>query len=123
LYAVSPADVVFGYGRFVWMLQANVPVVLHDPGFNAMASMPSVNLTTFAGYTIHAWSFESQVILHRPKEASNLPQWEDHRLHFVPGQQLPDATEGNVDKWKDGDRDGLLQGWATKSAGHLMHST
>jgi hypothetical protein len=45
---------VFDHGQFMWMLQMNVPVVLFDPGFNGMASLPNVNLTTFAGYAVHA---------------------------------------------------------------------
>jgi hypothetical protein len=32
LDAMSPADAVFSYGRFVSMSQMNVPVVLLDPG-------------------------------------------------------------------------------------------
>jgi hypothetical protein len=42
------------------MLQTDVLVMLLDPDF----SLPNVNLTTFAGYAVHAWSLESQVILH-----------------------------------------------------------
>jgi hypothetical protein len=64
---------MFSYGRFVWMSQTNVPVVLLDPGINGIAILPNVNLTTFAGYAVHAWSFQSQVILHWPKETSNFP--------------------------------------------------
>jgi hypothetical protein len=48
---------MFGYGQFVWMSQTNVPVVLLDPGINGTASVPNVNLTTFAGYAVHAWEF------------------------------------------------------------------
>jgi hypothetical protein len=47
--------------------------------------------------------FESQVILHGLKQASNLPQWEAHRLDVVPGQHLADAIEDHVNKWKKGD--------------------
>jgi hypothetical protein len=46
---MSLADAVFSYCRFVWMGQTNVSVVLLDPGINGTASLPNVNLTTFAG--------------------------------------------------------------------------
>jgi hypothetical protein len=59
---MSLADAVFSYCRLVWMSQTNVSVVLLDPGVNGTASLPNVNLTTLAGYAVHAWSFPSQVI-------------------------------------------------------------
>jgi hypothetical protein len=46
-------------------------------------------------------SLESQVILHRLKEASNLPQWEAYRLD-VARQHPADAVEGHTDKGKKG---------------------
>jgi hypothetical protein len=98
---MSLADAVFSYCRFVWMGQTNVPVVL-DPGINGTASLPNVNLTTFAGYAVHAWSFQSQVIFHGPKEISNFPRRKAHRLD-VPGQHTADAIESHVDKGKKGD--------------------
>jgi hypothetical protein len=48
LDTMSPADAMFGYGRFVLMSQTNVSVVLLDPGINGTASLHNVNLTTFA---------------------------------------------------------------------------
>jgi hypothetical protein len=57
LDTMSPADVMFSYCRLVWMSQMNVPVVLLDPTINGTASLPNVNLATFAGYAVHAWSF------------------------------------------------------------------
>jgi hypothetical protein len=84
---------MFSYGRYVWMSQTNVPVVLLDSGINGTASLPNVNLTTFAGYAVHAWNFQSQVILHRPKETSNFPRLEAHRLDVVPGQHKADALK------------------------------
>jgi hypothetical protein len=65
LDTMAQAFAVFGHGRFIWMLQMNVLVVLLDPGFNGMASLPNIDSTTFAGYAVHAWSLESQVVLHR----------------------------------------------------------
>jgi hypothetical protein len=41
------------------MSQMNVSVELLDPGINGTASLPNVNFTTFAGYAVHAWSFQS----------------------------------------------------------------
>jgi hypothetical protein len=105
---MSLADAVFGYGGFIWMSQTNVPVVLLEPCINEMNSLPNVNVTTFAGYAVHAWSFEA----HLPKEGGNLPRWEAHRLDVLPGQHAADAVEGLFDKWKKGDRSGLLQGCA-----------
>jgi hypothetical protein len=107
---MSPADAVFSYCRLVWMSQTNVSVVLLDPGINGTASLPNVNLTTLAGYAVHAWSFQSQVIFHGPKEISNFPRRKAHRLDVVPGQHTADAIEGRVDKGKKGDRSGLLRG-------------
>jgi hypothetical protein len=54
------------------MLQMNVPVVLLDPDLNGTTSLPYVNLTTFAGYAVHAWSFESQAVLKGPGETGKL---------------------------------------------------
>jgi hypothetical protein len=78
--AMTQADAVFGHGQFIWMLHTNVLVVLLDPGFSATASLPNVNSTTITGYAVHVWSFESQVVLHVPKEVGDLPRWEAHRL-------------------------------------------
>jgi hypothetical protein len=63
---------VFSHCRFVWMSQTNVPVVLLDPGINGTASLPNVNLTTFAWYAVHTWSFQSQVKSHVVKHNSKV---------------------------------------------------
>jgi hypothetical protein len=110
---MSLADAVFSYRRLVWMSQTKVSVVLLDSGINGMASLaslPNVNLTTYAGYAVHAWSFQSEVIFHGPKEISSFPQRKAHRLDAVPGQHTADAIEGCVDKGKKGGQSGLLQG-------------
>jgi hypothetical protein len=99
---MSPADAVFSYCRFVWMSQTNVSVVLLDPGINGTASLPNVNLTTFAGYAVHARSFQSQVIFHGPKKINNFPRRKAYRLDVVPGQHTANAIEGRVDKRKKG---------------------
>jgi hypothetical protein len=78
--AMTQADAVFGHGQFIWMLHTNVLVVLLDPGFSAIASLPNVNSTTVTGYAVHVWSFEFQLVLHVPKEVGDLPRWEAHRL-------------------------------------------
>jgi hypothetical protein len=54
LDAVALADAVFVYSQFVRMLQTNVLVVVLDSGFKGTASLPNVNLTTFAGYAVPA---------------------------------------------------------------------
>jgi hypothetical protein len=82
---MSPADAVFGHCRFVWLSQTNVLVVLLDPGINGTASLPDVNLTTFARYAVHTRSFQSQVILHGPKKISNFPRRKAYRLDVMPG--------------------------------------
>jgi hypothetical protein len=69
LDTIAPADAMFSYCQLVWMSQTNVPVVLLDPGINRTASLPNVNFT-FAGYAVHAWSFQSQFIFHGLKETS-----------------------------------------------------
>jgi hypothetical protein len=94
------------------MSQMYVPVVFLELGINGTASLPNVNLTTFAGYAVHAWNFQSQVVFHRPKETSNFPRREAHRLDVVPGQHTADAIESRVDKGKKGDRSGLLRGFS-----------
>jgi hypothetical protein len=43
------------------MIQTNVPVVFLDPGINGTAGLPNVNLTTFAGYAVHAWFIVSHL--------------------------------------------------------------
>jgi hypothetical protein len=121
---MSPADAVFSYCRFVRMSQTNVSVVLLDPGINGTASLPNVNLTTFAGYAVHARSFQSQVIFHGPKKISNFPRQKAYRLDDVPGQHTANAIEGRVDKRKKGNRSGLLWGgsdslWWTENPSDL----
>jgi hypothetical protein len=74
-----------------------------------MASLPNVNLTTFARYAVHTWSFQSQVILHGPKKIRNFPRQKAYRLDVMPGQHTTNAIEGHADKGKKGDRSGLLQ--------------
>jgi hypothetical protein len=87
---------MFSYCRLVWMSQVNVPVVLLDPCNNGTASLPNVNLTTFAVYAVHAWSFRAQVAFHGPKEAINFPRRKAHRFDVVPGQHTADAIESRV---------------------------
>jgi hypothetical protein len=105
---MSPADAIFGYGRFVRMSQTNVSVVLLDPGINGTASLHNVNLTTFGGYAVHVWGFQYQVVIHRQKKTGNFPRREAHRLD-VPGS-IWLMRLSRVDKWNNGDRSGLLRG-------------
>jgi hypothetical protein len=46
--------------------------VFLDPGLDITASLTDVYLTTLAGHTVHARSFESQVVLHWSKETGDL---------------------------------------------------
>jgi hypothetical protein len=39
---------MFDHGRFIWMLQINVVLVIFDRGFSGRASLPNVDLTIFA---------------------------------------------------------------------------
>jgi hypothetical protein len=97
------------------MSQANVSVVLLDPGINRTASLPNVNLTKFAQYAVHAWSFQSQVIFHGPKKISSFPRQKAYRLDVMPGQHTANVIEGRVDKRKKGDQSGLLRGGGSDS--------
>jgi hypothetical protein len=38
---MAQAYAVLNHGRFIWILQTNVLVVLLDPGFNGTASLPN----------------------------------------------------------------------------------
>jgi hypothetical protein len=67
-------------------------VVLLDPGMNGTASLPNVNVTTFARYALHAWNFQFQVIFHGLKETGYFPRREAHIFYVVPGQHTADAT-------------------------------
>jgi hypothetical protein len=87
LVSMALAYVMYGHGQRIWMLQMNVMVLLFDPAFNKMASLPNVNFSSFTGYVVHDWSLESQAVLHRPKKAGNLLLWEAHR-HDVPSIEL-----------------------------------
>jgi hypothetical protein len=63
-----------------------------------------VDLTTFTGHAVNAWSILSKVILQRLKEAGTLPQWVTHRLGVVSGQHSANAHEHCADKEKMSDR-------------------
>jgi hypothetical protein len=66
---VGLVDAVFGHCRFVWLLRMDVALVLLDPGLDGTACLPSVDLTAHKGMLYSPGVFESQVILHMPKEA------------------------------------------------------
>lgn len=109
------------------MLQTYVPVVLLDTGLSGTAGLRSIDLTTFAEHSVHAWSLESQVD-HRPKEIFNQNLFSNilhvvrfqvllatrmkiaqDTLNVVPEQKSADAIEGHTDKGKKCDRDGFLR--------------
>jgi hypothetical protein len=82
--------------------------VLLDPGINGTASLPNVNLITFARYAVHTRSFQSQVILHGAKKISNFPRRKTYRLDVMPGQHTTNVIEGRANEGKKGNRSGLL---------------
>jgi hypothetical protein len=49
LDTMSLADAVFSYGRFGWMSQTTVPVVLLDRGVSGMASLPNGHHNAHSG--------------------------------------------------------------------------
>jgi hypothetical protein len=53
---MAHAYVVFGHGRYIWMLQTDVPLVL-----TGIAVLPNVGLSTFAGHAVYARILEFQV--------------------------------------------------------------
>jgi hypothetical protein len=61
LDAMFSADAMFSYCRIVWMSQTNVRVVFLDTGIKGKARLLNLNLTTFAGYALHAWSFQGRL--------------------------------------------------------------
>jgi hypothetical protein len=114
---MSPADALFSCCRLVWISQTNVPVALLDPGINGTASLPDENLTIFAGYAVHAWSFQSQVVFHGPKEIRNFPGRKANRLDVVPGRHTADGIESRINKGKKRDRCGLFRGGSDSFGG------
>jgi hypothetical protein len=90
---MAQAYAVFGHGRFIWMLQMTVTVVLLGSGFSAVASLSNIDLTTFAGCA-YVWSLELKVILHRLKETGNRLLCVTHRLDNVCGLHPADVREG-----------------------------
>jgi hypothetical protein len=86
-----------------------VPVVLLDPCNNGTASLPNVNLITFAVYAVHAWSFQAQVDCHWLKETIIFARRKALRVDVVPGQHTADDTESRINNGRKGDRNGLLR--------------
>jgi hypothetical protein len=87
-----------------------VTLVLLNTGFNRMASLPSVNQTTFAWHTIYTWSLESQLIHHMPKENGNRPCRGSSQTSCCAWTAATDTAEVHADKDKEGDSDRFLQG-------------
>jgi hypothetical protein len=56
----------------VWLLQADVVLVLLDPGLDETSGLPDVDLTSLVGHSVRTRSLEFQVNLHTPKEAGDL---------------------------------------------------
>jgi hypothetical protein len=64
LNAVDRVDAVFGHGRFVWFLHTDVALVFLDPGLDATAGLPDVDVTAPAGHAACTSRPESQATLH-----------------------------------------------------------
>jgi hypothetical protein len=69
--AVAQVDAVFDYDGSVWLLKMDVALLFLDPGFDRMASLLDLDLTAFSGHAVHTRCLESQVFLHRLKEAGD----------------------------------------------------
>jgi hypothetical protein len=57
-----------------------------------------IHTTLAAVNTVHAWSLETQAVLHRLKKTEILPSGEAHRLDVVSRQHYANAIEGQADK-------------------------
>jgi hypothetical protein len=90
------------------MIQTDVLVMLLHPGRNGTADLPNrpIDMTTFAGQAVHAWSLESQSVLHGPKETGRLLQRDTLRPDVVPAKHSTIEIESRGDKGKKG----LLRG-------------
>jgi hypothetical protein len=54
------------------LFKPDLLLVFFQPGLNRLASLFNVDLTTFIGYAVYAWSLQSQVILNRwPSRAAD----------------------------------------------------
>jgi hypothetical protein len=113
LNAVTGTAAMFSQGRFVWLLQTDVPLMLLDPGLDGMAGLPNVDLTTLTGHTVHARRLESQVTLHRLQEVGDI-QGYAHRLDVMTGYQTADVIESCAHVRQEGNRDRFLK-WQCNS--------
>jgi hypothetical protein len=81
-----------------------------DPGLDGTASLPEVELTVPSGRAVHTRGLESNVVVHRPKEAVHLlPGWV-HRIDVVPGQQPANPVEYRADVGQKGERGRIVRG-------------
>jgi hypothetical protein len=74
----------------------DVALVPLDPGLDGTAGLPDVDLTAPSGRAVHTRSVESNVVVHRPKEAVDLLRGKAHRID-VPGQQPANPVEYRAD--------------------------
>lgn len=71
VFIVEP---MFCHYRFVWVSKLYVPVVLLYSGLNRLIGLSYVHLTTLAGYDVHPWSPQAQIVLDWTEEVRDLPR-------------------------------------------------
>jgi len=57
LDAVTQLHTVLSHGRFLWMIQPNVPSVLVDPDLNGTSCLSNVDFPKLTGDAINSWCF------------------------------------------------------------------
>jgi hypothetical protein len=95
---VVQVDAVFSHGGF----QTGVSLAFLHPGFDVIAGLPFIDLTTLTGHAVHSRSLMSQVILHRLKKAWDLLRGLAHRLDIMPGEQPADVIQSCTHVVKEG---------------------
>jgi hypothetical protein len=71
----------------------------------SMDIMSDIHLAALTGNAIHAWSPQSQIVLHRMEEAGDLPRRQANTLNVVPGQHSAEVAVCSLDVWQEGDWD------------------
>ena len=97
------SESMFRHRRFFWMPQPHVAAMLFNPGGDGPTSLSDVHPAALTGDTVHAWSPQPQIVLHRTDEAGDLPRRQAHTLNVVLGQHSAEATVRSLDIWQEGD--------------------
>jgi hypothetical protein len=101
-------ETAFRHSRFVWMSKPHVSVVLIYFGSHRSTSLSYVNLATLTGYAAYPRSPQSQVVLHRTKEAGDLPRLQANTFDVLFGRHSAESTVSLLHIWKKSDRSGLV---------------